>query len=1037
MWLTSVSIKRPFFILMIICALCVLGYQSLRRMPVALFPKVDIPYITIMTIYPGAGPQEVETKISKIIEDEVSSISNVKSVKSYSYENASIILMEFKSGTSLDVAASDVREKVEGIKRNLPKDAYSPAVLKVDIEAFPIVYMGMSGKRTSQEVRKIAEDIVKPRLSKIMGVASVNISGGEVREIQVLIDKERLKAYNLTILHVIQFLQAGNISLPAGRIVEERKEYSVRLVGEYETIKDIEEQKIFVQNPDPRKQEIAWVKLGDIAEIKDTTRERNEITRLNKKESVGITVVKQPAANTVFVADKVKEEVEKLKNELPDDIDIEIFWDQSVFIKDVLHEGQTHLLLGSLFATLIVFLFLHNLRATFIIALAIPTSIMATFIPIYFLGFTLNMMVILAFALVVGILVDDSIVVLENIHRHLKSGETPEDAAFNGRTEIGLAAISITLVDVVVFIPIAFMSGIVGQFFKEFGLTVATATLFSLFVSFTLTPMLASRWFKREVEEKRGFFSPLFDRFDTFYDMLDKKYKEVLSWSLKHKFLVIVIGILSIAIVFPLIKKLGFEFKPAMDEGQFLITIEMPSGTSLAKTNEIAKSVEDLISSKYSEVENIYTIVGSSISGGLMDIGGSRSEIASISVKLVDYKKRKKTTQQIIDEIREELNFIPDAKISIRQAESMGEGGSPIEIELSGENMQELILSAQKVKELLLKTKGCIDVDTSWKIGKPEVQAKIDREKATDLGLTVAQIAMALRYSIEGNTEVKFREGGDEYEIRVQLQNVDKDNIQDIENIPVGNKLGVPILLKDVAEITLTSGPTKIDRKNRQRMVLVSANIKEGYFLGNIQQEIKRGLKDIDLKGISLHFGGEFEHMEESFSELFSALGISILLVYMIMVALFNSLLYPLVIMVSLPLAMVGAIIALIITGKTLSIVTMIGMILLMGLVGKNAILLVDYTNTLRARGYKKEDAIKEAGPTRLRPIIMTTLAMIFGMLPTALATGGGGGMRAPMAIAVIGGLIWSTLLTLIVIPVVYSLFDSLARKLGFKTYGD
>lgn len=1037
MWLTSVSIKRPFFILMIICALGVLGYQSLKRMPVALFPKVDIPYITIMTIYPGAGPEEVETKISKIIEDEVSSISNVKSVKSYSYENASIILMEFKSGTSLDVAASDVREKVEGIKRNLPKDAYSPAVLKVDIEAFPIVYMGMSGKRTSQEVRKIADDIIKPRLSKIMGVASVNISGGDIREVQVLIDKERLKAYNLTILHVIQFLQAGNISLPAGTIKEERKEYSVRLVGEYKTIKDIEEQKIFVQNPDPRRQEIAWIKLGDIAEIKDTTKERNEITRLNKKESVGITVVKQPAANTVFVADKVKEEVKKLKNELPGDIDIEIFWDQSVFIKDVLHEGQTHLLLGSLFAILIVFLFLHNLRATFIIALAIPTSIMATFIPIYFFGFTLNMMVILAFALVVGILVDDSIVVLENIHRHLKSGETPEDAAFNGRTEIGLAAISITLVDVVVFIPIAFMSGIVGQFFKEFGLTVATATLFSLFVSFTLTPMLASRWFKREMEEKRGFLSPLFDRFDAFYDMLDEKYRGVLSWSLKHKFLVIIIGILSIAIIFPLAKKLGFEFKPSMDEGQFSITIEMPSGTSLAKTNEIAKSVESLISSKYSEVENIYTIVGSSISGGLMDIGGSRSEITSISVKLVDYKKRKKTTQQIIDEIREELNFIPDAKISIRQAESMGEGGSPIEIELSGENMQELILSAQKIKKLLLKTKGCIDVDTSWKIGKPEIQAEIDREKATDLGLTVAQIAMALRYSIEGNTEVKFREGGDEYEIRVQLQNVDKDNIQDIENIPVGNKLGVPILLKDVAEITFTSGPTKIDRKNRQRMVLVSANIKEGYFLGNIQQEIKKGLKDIDLKGVSLHFGGEFEHMEESFGELFSALGVSILLVYMIMVALFNSLLYPLVIMMSLPLAMVGAILALIITGKTLSIVTMIGMILLMGLVGKNAILLVDYTNTLRARGYKKEDAIKEAGPTRLRPIIMTTLAMIFGMLPTALATGGGGGMRAPMAIAVIGGLIWSTLLTLIVIPVVYSLFDSLARKLGFKTYGD
>lgn len=1042
MWLTQISIRRPFFILMIVCALMVLGYQSLRRMPVALFPKVDIPYITIITVYPGAGPEEVEIKISKIVEDAVSSVSNIKSVKSMSYENMSVVLMEFKVGTSLDVAGSDVREKVEAIKINLPKDAYSPTVSKVDIGAIPVVYLGMSGKRTAQEIRKIVDDIVKDRLSKIPGVASVGISGGEIREIQVLVDKERLKAYNITILQVLQFLQAGNISLPAGSVKEERKEYSVRLVGEYKNVKDIEEQRIFVQNPDPRQQGVAFVKIKEIAEVKDTTKERDTYARLNKKESVGITVVKQSDANTIQVADGVKEELKQLKKELPSDIEVGISWDQSEFIKDALNEGYKHLLLGSLFAILIVFLFLHNLRATFIIATAIPTSIVATFIPVYFMGFNINMIVILAFALAVGILVDDSIVVLENIHRHLKNGETPEDAAFNGRTEIGLAAISITLVDVVVFVPIAFMPGIVGQMFKAFGLTVATATLFSLFMSFTLTPMLASRWFKREIggdEEQKGLLAPIFKKFDAFYDALDERYRKLLHWALGHKLTVIIIGILSLVVVLPLTGKLGFQFTPEMDQGQFSITLEMPSGTSLKKTNEIAGEIEDFLSNrkKYPEVENIYTTVGGSSTGGIIGGSSSGSEIVSISVKLVDYKKRERTTQQIVDETRNKLNFLPDAKISITSASGFGGSESPIEIELTGENMQELNEVAQNVKNVLMKTPGCIDVDTSWKIGKPEMQAKVNREKTIDLGLTTAQIAMALRYSVEGNTDLKFREGGDEYEIRVQLRDVDKDNISDVGDIVVGNKLGVPVLLKDVADMSFTSGPTKIDRKNRQRMVLVTSNLKEGYAAGNVQREIDKKLKNVDLKNVALHYGGMIEQMGESFGDLLSALSVAILLIYMVMVALYNSLLYPLVVMFSLPLAIVGAIIALVITGKTLSIVTMIGMIMLVGLVAKNAILIVDYTNTLRGRGYKIDDAIKEAGPTRLRPIIMTTLTMIFAMLPTAIATGGGGGFRAPMAIAVIGGLIWSTMLTLLVIPVVYTLFDAFARKLGFKTFED
>lgn len=1034
MWLTSLSIRRPIVILMLFTALIVLGFRSRSGMPVDLYPDIDIPYAVITTVYPGAGPEEIETLISKPIEDAIVSTNGLKNLISYSQEGISNVALEFELGTDLDAAMADVRAKVDAVRRQLPQDVDPPVVQKLDVGSFPVLWLGLSSKRPVRELRELADDVIKDRLGKIAGVGAVTVTGGDIREIQVNVDKNRLEAYGLTINQVSQALSLGNLNLPSGRVTEGRREYAVRAVGEFGSIDEIRNMRIHVPGN-------IVLTLGDIAEVKDTSAEREETTRVQKKDSIGLLIQKQPDANTVEVVASVKKELDAMKDVLPRDVEVAVALDQSTQVKEALSDVNVSLWLGAFLAVMIVFLFLHNIRGTFIVAIAIPTSIIATFIPIYFAGFTMNMMVMLALSLAVGILVDDSIVVLENIYRHLAKGEEPAEAALNGRSEIGLAAITITMVDVVVFVPIAFMGGIVGQFFRQFGITVATATLFSLLVSFTLTPMLASRWYRKSeaVEASSGFF----EKFDRFYHELDARYRSALAWALRHRKLVVLTGFGTlIVILFIVTPHLGFEFFPRTDQKQVGVTIEMPVGTSLSATDSVARQIEDIFST-IPEVEYIFTNVGSTQGGrgrtgehgaNYAQIIGSLTEKESVLDRFMrpfirGARKRTRSDEEIAQEIRAKVADIPGGRILVQVQSGMGRGGSPIDIELTGSDISEINTVAQEIRRIVAATPGVLNTDVSWKVGKPEVKATIDRVRAAEMGLTVGQIASALRTSIEGSTDTHFRQGGKEYDIRVRLNEFDRYSLSDVGRVVVGSVDHAPIYLQDVAQIKQDTGPTKIERKNRQRKVSVTADIAPGYHLGNVQRVLKKKLDEVDLGNVRLHWAGETEQMTESFGHMRSALLLAIALVYMLMAALFESLFNPFIIMFSLPMALVGAILALAMSGESLSIVSMIGFIMLMGLVTKNAILLIDYTNTLRQRGMERTAAVLEAGPTRLRPILMTTLAMIFGMLPTALKLGRGSEMRAPMAIAVIGGLIVSTLLTLLVIPTLYTIFDDLVMK--------
>lgn len=1050
---------------MVISGLLVLGLVGRSRMPVDLYPKIELPFITIVTVYPGAGPAEMEELVTEPIEDAVSIVPDIDTIRSTSQEGISTVTVEFYYGTDLDVAAADLRDQIDIVQRDLPEDAERPILIKANIAALPLMTIAAFSDRPARELRKIAEDDIKDRLSSLPGVAAVGVSGGEVREIQVAVDKDRLDALGISISQLSQLLAAQNLNLPSGSIKEGRQDISVRLMGRFESVEELRD----VVLPTP----VGKIRLGEIADVEDSVADRTDMSRLNRRQSVAITVQKQSDANTVQTADAIRRELKRLEQELPEDVQLVVALDQSEFVRDALYDVQEALILGALLAALIVFVFLHHIRGTFIVALAIPTSMIATFLPISFFGFTLNMMVMLGLALSVGILVDDSIVVLENITRHLRLGEQPDVAALNGRSEIGFAAIAITLVDVVVFVPVAFMGGIVGQFFFAFGITVVVATLFSLFMSFTLTPMLASKFFTRI--EATGSSNPgalarrgpirwinavagrFFAAFDQAYGALERAYRRILQWPVRSRFavrmmlifagfglLVLVVGGFFAA---GLVKG---EFMPSVDEARVGVELETPPGTRLEATNRIAAEVEDIVLDrrKYPEVESVDAVVGAF--AGAVFIGSTNrgSNYAGLSVKLVDKQERDRSGTEIAHALAEELSALAGAMVKVHTVGRMAGEQTPIQLELTGATDEELERTAERLAGVVRGVAGLADVDVSWRTGRPEVRARIDREKAADFGLTAVQIARALRQSIAGDTVTTYREGGDEYDVRVRLRGLDRSSVTGISSVLVGTRAGVPVELRDVVEVYQATGYTNLDRKNKQRMVAVTANL-AGIVLGDAQKRITaairdewglekaaklrglagllarvrppEGAKDMSLGNVRMHWGGESEMQAESMGRLNFALMLAALFVFMTMAGLFNSMRDPLVIMFTLPMALVGAIIGLALTQNSISIISMIGIIMLMGIVGKNAILMVDYTRTLRERGHTRAEAVLEAGPTRMRPILMTTFATIGGVLPTALALSRGAEWRSPMAIAVIGGLLLSMVLTLLMIPIMYT----------------
>jgi len=1024
MRLTEIAIKRPAFITMVFVALAVLGIYSYNQMGVDLLPRMDWPIVTVVTVYPGAGPKEVETDISKPIEDGLSSLNNIDNIRSYSRENVSVVVVQFGFSTDLNTAVNDVQRNVDMVRSNLPKEADAPKIQKADLNSFPILRISAEGSMEPTALYQFIKDNVQPALEQVPGVATINLVGGKQREIRVEVDNSRLRAYDISLMQVAQALGNDNLDFPAGTITADTREFTVRLSGKFQSLDQLRNMVITSTSQ-------GVVHLSDVADIKDTyKKEDRTFSRIDGISAIGLIIQKTSDANSVQTSSGVQKELANLERVYSNhDLKFTVAQDITEFTRNSITEVRRDLGLAILMVAITLFLFLHSVRNSFIVLLSIPTSLISTFVFMYAMGFTINLVSTMGLALVIGILVDDSIVVLENIHRHLERGEDKKSAAINGRSEIGFAAIAITLVDVVVFLPIAMVGGLVGKIFREFGLTIVVSTLISLFVSFTLTPMLASKWSRLTRYDQGKFIGRFVVWFENLQKRLDAGYRRLLDWGLKRRKTVLLISGAALVLSFlPIpLHLIGTEFMTQADRGEFALIVEMPVGTPLEKTDETISLIENQLK-KDPNIEKYFSTVGMSEQ---MFSRSTTPNLGQIQIKLVPAWKRKVSTEQEMTRVKNVANGFPGVN---GRASVIGMWGtanySPLEVEIQGENLSEVVTASQKISDLMSKTDGVTDVKSTWENARPELQVVVDREKAASFGLTLGDVAAVLQTAIQGDVITKYSDNGTDYDVRLQLAEEDRNRASDIGNLTLMTRTGRQVYLSQIADVISGSGPIEIDRKDRERLVTLLGNLTGSRSLGDATRDIKSGIASLNLpSGIKVFFGGDNENMSDMFTDMVLALGMAILFVYMIMVSLFESYAHPFTIMFSLPVALVGGLLALFLTGQTLNTFSMIGVIMSMGLVTKNAILLVDYTNTLRSRGYKMVDAILEAGPTRLRPIIMTTATMVFGMLPLALGLGAGADLRQSMAIIVIGALISSTLLTLILVPVMYTYVDGLKAR--------
>ena len=1008
---------------MIFVALAVLGVFGYSRMGVDLLPKMDWPMVSVVTVYPGAGPKEIESLISKPLEEAVSSVEKLDNVRSYSFEGYSLVLAQFKFSATVDEVTNEVQRRVEMVRNKLPEDAHAPRIAKSDMNAFPILRISLVGNISPRELYQFTKDKIKPIFEQVEGVSTVTIVGGQEREIRVEVDNDKLQSYNLSIMQVTQALKMENLDFPAGKVNEKINQFIVRLAGKFKTLDELSN---VVVSSTPA----GTIFLKDIATIKDTYKEDYTFSRLNNESSIALTVQKQSDANSVKTSERLRERMKELEKENGGNIRFTIAQDITEFTKHSLNEVERDLFLSILMVAAVLFLFLHSFRNSLIVLLSIPTSLISTFFFMYLFGYTLNLLSLMALALVIGILVDDSIVVLENIHRHQEKGEDPRTAAVKGRSEIGFAAVAITLVDVVVFLPISLVGGMVGRIFSEFGITVVVSTLLSLFVSFTLTPMLASRWMRIVEHVEGSFIGKVIDALEAWQNRLGSRYRRLLAWALDHRRTIVAISatflILSVALI-PL-GLIGSEFLTDMDRGEFAVNLDMPLGTTIERTDEAIRASEKIIAAEPGVVRYLSTIGKQQTQWR----NAEQSDVGQIQVKLVDKRERTLTTKEVILDLQKKLAVIPGLKTNFSTMSIWGSANAmPVQIEILGQDLKDVVAFSEKVMDIVASTHGTVDAVTSWEEGKPEIQIEVSREKASKMGLNVGEIGLAVRTAVEGDVSTKYQDGDTEFDTRVVLDKKSRVRAEDVEKIMLLNHFGQPVQLSQVASIKFGKGPSEIQRKNRVRLVTIAANLSGSMPLGTVTAEIEAAVKKAGVPpGVSVFYGGDAENMRDMFSDMTLALSLAVLFVYMIMVSLFESYVHPFTIMFSLPMALVGALAGLAMTGTTLSMLTMIGIVMLMGLVTKNAILLVDYTNTLRGRGLSVRDALLEAGETRLRPIVMTTSTMVFGMLPLALALGAGAEMRQGMAVVVIGGLLSSTLLTLVLVPVIYTYVEGARHKL-------
>jgi HAE1 family hydrophobic/amphiphilic exporter-1 len=1029
MSITEIAVKRPLLIIVVFTVLFIFGIKSYLGLNYNLLPKIDVPTVTVSTVYPGAAAAEVETSVTKKLEDAFSSVEGLDKITSTSQEGVSSVVVQLKAGTDIDQAERDIQRKADQAQNDLPDDINKPIVNKINLEDAPVLKAGVTSKQSPRDLYDFVDKQIRPLLQNVAGVGQVNIIGGDERQIQVNIDQDKMKAYGLGIGQVTDVLNKANQSYPAGSIETRDQQQSIRFDANVTSTVQIGN--IIVQ----QRPKAGSVYLKDIAEVIDATAKTTAINHIDGIPSIGIQIIKQSDANAVEVSKQVRLKFAEIQSQYKDqDLKFEVSSDQSIYTLKSADGVMEDLGLAIVIVGIVMLAFLHSFRSSMFVLVALPSSIIPTFIAMYFLGFSLNLMTLMAMSLVVGILVDDSIVVLENIYRHLEMGSDKETAALEGRSEIGFTALAITLVDVVVFLPIAFAGGIIGQLLQEFSLVVVFSTLMSLFVSFTVTPMLAAKFGKIEKLNKKSLWGKLNLGFEHFLDVLKEDYGKLLTivltkkrWLLSGVILLIFGAIALVPFGF-----IGAAFIPSADQGELLMTLELAPSASIYQTNMITQQAEKLIM-KQPEVTRVFSSIGF-VTGSVAGTTNNNN-LAEITVTMVDKKQRNITAEDFGGKLQKQLSaVIPGVKITSSPTSITGGANqAPIQIAVKGIDLKAVRKVAEEYKKIVASVPGTRFVELSVKDQKPQVEVTLNREKMTLLGIDASQVGAALQNAFSGNDKSKFKENGNEYDILIGLDSYDRSDINNVRNLSFTNSDGQSFVLSQFAEVTEGLGESVLQRSDRLGAITVNSNV-AGRPSGSVTEDIKKKLPQVKLpEGVSVEFLGDAKNQADAFGSLFFALGVAIVLVYLIMVALYENAIYPFVVLFSIPVALVGALLALALTMQTLNIFSLIGVIMLLGLVSKNAILIVDFTNHLKAQGHPVMEALIEAGKERLRPILMTTLAMILGMLPIAIASGAGAEIKNGMAWVIIGGLTSSMILTLFVVPSMYLIIEKLILKFKKK----
>ncbi|QHT71273.1 efflux RND transporter permease subunit [Rhodocytophaga rosea] len=1024
MSITEISIKRPALVIVIFTVLGILGTLSYTQLNYNLLPKFEAPVMSVITVYPGAAAGEVETSVTKKVEDALSSLENLDKIQSTSQEGVSIVVINLLQSANVDEAVQDAQRKVNAILAQLPDDVEAPTINKFSTDDLPVLQLGLTGNVSPTEFYKLVEDRIQPQLAKIQGVGQITLVGGEKREIKVNIDPEKLKAYKLSINQVTQAIVSANQDFPTGRVETSDQQYSLRLAAKFTTLDQLRNLVVSYQTNGSR------ITVKDVAEVEDGIAEYSTLNRINGRSSIGMIIQKQADANAVDLSKKVRAEIVNIeKLYAANGVKFSIANDTSTYTLASADAVQFDLLLAVIIVAAVMLIFLHSLRSSLIVMVAIPASMISTFILMYVFGFSLNLMTLMALSLVVGILVDDSIVVLENIYRHMEMGKDRRTAALDGRNEIGFTALAITLVDVVVFLPMSMVSGLIGNILREFALVVVFSTLMSLFVSFTITPMLASRFGKLDHFTTKTLWGRISLGFERMFTSLQDGYTRVLSWSLGHRWVIYLSAFLLFVGSIALVPAgfIGSEFAAQGDRGELVVQLEMEPQVTLYQNNLITKKVEQLIKSR-PEVNLVLSKVG--YTSGQMGTGTGSKNRSELTVVLVDKHQRSLSVEQFGAQIKAEIQKIPGVKAKAAPTSITGNANvAPVQIVLKGAELERVREAANTVLGVVQKIPGTTDVEFSIEDPNPELQVKLDRERMAALGLSVTDIGSTLRTAFNGNDDSKYRQGQYEYDIFISLDRFNRSNRDDVSNITFVNNQGQLVELKQFADVSQELGASKLERRDRLSAITVNAQV-VGRPIGTVGNDIKEVMKSKKLPdGIIIEYAGSLQQQSDAFGSLAIALVIAIVFVYLIMVALYDSFIYPFIVLFSLPVALIGALLALALAFENLSIFSIIGMIMLMGLVAKNAILIVDFTNQQRALGLSVRDALIEAGRERLRPILMTTLAMVFGMLPIALASGAGAETKNGLAWVIIGGLTSSLLLTLVLVPSAYMTIERAITK--------